>query len=856
MVTVLELEKAAARLRRELKAVAVSEIRLLCGLRFGAVLGEAAPEHREAYLREFLPALAEAAGRCDRREFLPDELGLLGRFVELVEAEADWQGSKELAALAGLVAPGPGVGVGDHLGAADGRVVRVNGLFVEYYPDLDLPPRGRLLTLRVVAMALPGGAEDDDVVVRNPVSDTDDRFLAQARDSVAAARLHLAQRYGWNGKKRYRFDFTVESAGARFTGDSLGVAFAVGAIAALGRIEALREEIGVNSAVAFCGALAAHGVLAPVDVDALKLKVYRGFWSDLKVLVIPRVHITEAWAYLKELEEAHRGRKLELMGADVLADVAGDPRLVPVRRLSVPGYVVRQVWKSKRSPWVQSSTYRQTLNAMRCPMRKLCLALLLMVLPFATHVRANFSVEVLNEDFSTDPFTRGWETNMPDRYYWSFTGQYLFTDNYTNSGEWATIPVIYNGESFRLTFRVKPARNPGDDGDAVVGILGPSRFTNSNTGVTEERVYVLFGGNNQIYIEGFDLGGQSFYSGAGSGLMSLDEWHDVVVTYDADTKQLALEVRRNTLPVLNWQTTLTDGFSSALDFFGASMVGSWITSDRHEYACIDDVVFSVEVPAVTVQLDVKPGQCPNTLRINVSDETDAVINAGDTPEASPLAEDIAFKGGLGGRLCVVPVALVGTPALDVLSVKRSSLLLNGVSPALIVRLDVATPLPDGSAPCDCHRRLWDGKKDLLMFFDKKKLVTSLGPVSEGEVRELTLTGQLEDGTPIEGFDCVEIHVLGGNSAKAAWIDDPTPNPFNPSTSFSLNFSEQANYTLRIVNVTGQTVRTYGGHSDGTQVHVKWDGTNEAGRPVASGTYFMNLVANGEQTDSKQMTLLK
>jgi len=366
LVTVLELEKAAARLRRELKAAVAPEIRLLCGLRFGDVLREAAAEHREAYLREFLAALAEVASRCDRAELLPEELKSLRQFVGLCETEEGLRGSGEVGALSALSTSNARSAARNHLAASDGRAVRVNGLFVEYYPDLDLPPRGRLLTLRVTAMALPGSADDDDVVVRNPVSDPDDRFLAQARDSVAAARLHLSKRYGWTGKKKYRFDFTVESVGARFTGDSLGVAFAVGAIAALGRIEALSDEMSVSPVVAFCGAMASHGVLAPVDVDALRVKVYRGFWSGLKVLVIPRVHFTEAWAYLKELEAANPGRKLELMGADSLDDVAGDPRLVPVRRLSVPDYTLRRIWASRRSAWFQVSIMVPLLYALLC----------------------------------------------------------------------------------------------------------------------------------------------------------------------------------------------------------------------------------------------------------------------------------------------------------------------------------------------------------------------------------------------------------------------------------------------------------------------------------------------------------
>jgi len=233
--------------------------------------------------------------------------------------------------------------------------VALNCLFVEHFPDLDLPPRGRLLKLNVTATAISKKAGADDIVVRNPVTKPDDRFLAQARDSVRAARACMHRRYGLPLAKRYRFDFAVDSSGARFTGDSLGVAFAAGAIAALGKVEVLRERPAISPDVAFSGALSANGDLSPVDGGALKRKIDRAFFSRLKFLVIPRENITQAWTYLSELESRHPSRKLELVGADTLDTVAGDPRLVPRERISSFGYAARRVWKAKRAPTVEVS---------------------------------------------------------------------------------------------------------------------------------------------------------------------------------------------------------------------------------------------------------------------------------------------------------------------------------------------------------------------------------------------------------------------------------------------------------------------------------------------------------------------
>jgi len=233
--------------------------------------------------------------------------------------------------------------------------VTLNCLFVEHFPDLDLPPRGRLLKLNVTATTISKKADSDDVMVRNPVTKPDDRFLAQARDSVRAARACMHRRYGLPLAKRYRFDFAVDSSGARFTGDSLGVAFAAGAIAALGKVEVLRERLAISPDVAFSGALSANGNLSPVDGGALKHKIDRAFFSRLKFLVIPRENITEAWTYLSTLESRYPSRKLELVGADALDTVAGDPRLVPRERISSFGYAARRAWKAKRAPAVEVS---------------------------------------------------------------------------------------------------------------------------------------------------------------------------------------------------------------------------------------------------------------------------------------------------------------------------------------------------------------------------------------------------------------------------------------------------------------------------------------------------------------------
>ena len=355
MPSIIDIEKAASRLRQNLRATPIPELRLLCGLRFFALFAGDYRTGLESYLREFTSQLAEAARKSRPAEFLPEEAEGLNRFIDLIKAQTPAiVGADDISAFNRLLeAVRTGAKMYSPEPAAPKGAARVRCLFVEHYPDLDLAPRGRILDLTVTAVKIPAKAEDDDIVVRNPLYEPDDRFLAQARDSIKAARAYLHRRYGLPLKKRYRFDLAVDSSGARFTGDSLGVAFAVGAVAAVAAIEVFREKLSVAPTAAFSGALSADGKIEPIDGEALKLKIYRAFHSDLAYLVIPRQHITDAWEYLATLEKQHPGRKLELVGADDLATVVADPRLAPARRSSAPAYVARKALAARRSAWVE-----------------------------------------------------------------------------------------------------------------------------------------------------------------------------------------------------------------------------------------------------------------------------------------------------------------------------------------------------------------------------------------------------------------------------------------------------------------------------------------------------------------------
>jgi hypothetical protein len=84
-----------------------------------------------------------------------------------------------------------------------------------------------------------------------------------------------------------------------------------------------------------------------------------------------------------------------------------------------------------------------------------------------------------------------------------------------------------------------------------------------------------------------------------------------------------------------------------------------------------------------------------------------------------------------------------------------------------------------------------------------------------------------------------------------------PNPFNPKTTINFRLSEGARVNLEVYEPAGRVVRRL---LDGNELAagphaIDWDGRDDAGRPVASGTYFYRVVS-ADRVVTRQMTLLK
>jgi beta-glucanase (GH16 family) len=115
---------------------------------------------------------------------------------------------------------------------------------------------------------------------------------------------------------------------------------------------------------------------------------------------------------------------------------------------------------------------------------------------------------------------------------------------------------------------------------------------------------------------------------------------------------------------------------------------------------------------------------------------------------------------------------------------------------------------------------------------------------------------------VEGFNVNYLEFLtptGVSEQLAARtvLHPPYPNPFNPVTTISYEMPSAGTVDLSVYDVSGRLVkRLVAGEVAGAGRHaVTWDGTNDAGRAVATGVYLCRLEANGHAR-TQMMVMVK
>jgi len=238
----------------------------------------------------------------------------------------------------------------------------------------------------------------------------------------------------------------------------------------------------------------------------------------------------------------------------------------------------------------------------------------------------------------------------------------------------------------------------------------------------------------------------------------------------------------------------------------------------------------VPVP-VSVPVDVRPGLCPNHLRLD-----------------SPFT---------------LPVAIIGTMDFDVANIDPETVRLSRdgmageCAPASWAYADVGIPVI-GASP-ECNRPRGDGLDDLELSFSIQDLAKSLGLGGHiGETIPLTLTGKIVTGQGIEGFDCVMV-VAGpwGDGERSDEIgilpradDEPGASRFD--LAYYTNTSDHIIVT--VYDARGRVVAELVDADRAPGIYpVTWDRTGQDGQEVAAGTYFAR-VSNSWIGTTRKLTL--
>ena len=221
-----------------------------------------------------------------------------------------------------------------------------------------------------------------------------------------------------------------------------------------------------------------------------------------------------------------------------------------------------------------------------------------------------------------------------------------------------------------------------------------------------------------------------------------------------------------------------------------------------------------------VSFDVRPGRCPNSLNVKSHEP--------------------------------IPAAILGTANLDVADIDVSSLrVLGSIVPVRSGVGDVGSP-PAAATACACPGGR-DGIPDLTLRFNTSDIVAHLGQVADGDSREILLTGNLLDGTPLQGTDCIAIRVPGPSLQSSAGLPLLLGvGPLLPGRVRSIQYAlpEAAPVRLMVYDAAGRVVaRLLDGMQPAGVHEVSWDTGS-----VASGIYFMRLESAGSTSIAKTVVV--
>ncbi len=160
------------------------------------------------------------------------------------------------------------------------------------------------------------------------------------------------------------------------------------------------------------------------------------------------------------------------------------------------------------------------------------------------------------------------------------------------------------------------------------------------------------------------------------------------------------------------------------------------------------------------------------------------------------------------------------------------------------------------------------------FFDVQKNIlrywNSLDPVDSAEIARTLAIANLQGGkvnpfvmdTSLIGraYFGVTVDISPGRNPgipQSTILFQNYPNPFNPSTNIGFRISDFGFVSLAVYNLLGEQITTLVNENlTPGNYEVQWNGTNDAGQPVASGLYFYQLRVGNSVVQTRKMILIR
>jgi hypothetical protein len=234
---------------------------------------------------------------------------------------------------------------------------------------------------------------------------------------------------------------------------------------------------------------------------------------------------------------------------------------------------------------------------------------------------------------------------------------------------------------------------------------------------------------------------------------------------------------------------------------------------------------------ISVSVDIRPGLCPNHLRIE-----------------SPLE---------------IPIAITGRADFDIRQIDPTSIRLSRdgfaetLEPVSWAYADVGTPMIGGL--CSCNRLRGDGIDDLEFRFRIGDIVTAFDLAgSGGETIKLTLTGNLTTREEIGGSDCAVV-ISGMWKAEDLgdeifFLTSPESEPTRGPFRFTYQTTVSDRVTLTIHDIGGKVVAVLNDMDMAPGIYTAaWDGLAQGKEEAPAGIYFARL-SNSLTSDIMKITL--